>query len=139
MAGKISAKGAVITLDNAAGSAQTISTDVESYEIEWAVGAEEVTGFGDGSGNFVPGLPVASITLNLFYDTTATTGAWTVVRAIIGHATSKTVSITPEAGLAFSGEFMCAGVNVVGDAKGSPAKLGAVKFMPMGAVAAAWA
>ena len=139
MAGKVSAKGAVIALDDSGGSPQTISTDVESYEIQYEVDTVEVTGENEGSHNFIAGQKVIGVTLNLYWNTTATTGAWTVVRGIIGSATSKTLSITPEpAGLALSGEFMCSGVQIKGDPK-SDIKLGAVKFLVMGSTAPAWA
>ena len=136
---KISAKGAAISLDDSTGSARVISTDVESYEIQYAVDPVEVTGMGEGSHNFIPGQLVVGVTLNLFWNAAATTGAWTVVRGIIDSSTSKTLSITPESGgLALSGEFMCDGVSV----SGSPAadiKLGAVHFSVMDGVAPGWA
>jgi len=136
---KISAKGAVITLDDSGGSARTISTDVESYEIQYAVDPVEVTGMNEGSHNFIPGQLVVGVTLNLFWNAAATTGAWTVVRGIIASSTSKTLAITPESGgLTLSGEYMCDGVTVTG----SPAtdiKLGAVHFSVMDGVAPAWA
>lgn len=139
MAGKVSAKGAVIALDDSAGTPRTISTSVESYEIEYAVDEVEVTGMNEGSHNFTPGQLVIGVTLNVLWDTTATTGAWTVIRGIIGSTSSKTLSITPESGaVALSGEFMCTGVSISGD-PGSAIKLGAVKFVVMGSTAPAWA
>ena len=139
MAGKVSAKGAVIAVDDAAGTARTISADVESYEIEYAVEPQEVTGFGEGSKNYIPGQRVIGITLNVFWNTTASTGATTVINGIIAATTSKTVTITPEdSATALSGEFMCDGVTVGGEAAGSPIKLGAVHFSVMGATAPTW-
>lgn len=136
---KVSAKGCVIAVDDSGGTARTISTDVESYEIQFAVDPIEVTGLNEGSHNFIPGLPVIGVTLNLYWNALATTGAWTVIRGIIGSSTSKTITITPESGgLALSGEFMCDGVQITG----SPAtdiKLGAVHFSVMGSTAPAWA
>jgi hypothetical protein len=136
---KVSAKNAVIALDDSAGTARTVSTDVESYEIQYAVDPIEVTGMSEGSHNFIPGQLVIGVTLNLFWNGAATTGAWTVVRGIIANATSKTLAITPEVGgLTLSGEYMCDGVSITG----SPAtdiKLGAVHFSVMGATAPAWA
>ena len=139
MAGKISAKGAVIVLDDSGGSGQTISTDVESYEIQYATDVVEVTGMNEGSHNFIPGQKIIGVTLNLYWNSTASTGAWTVVRGIIGSTTSKTLAITPESGsVTLSGEYMCDGVQITG----SPAadiKLGAVHFSVMGSTAPAWA
>lgn len=136
---KVSAKGAVITLDDSAGTPRTISTDVESYEIQYAVDEVEVTGMNEGSHNFIAGQNIIGVTLNLSWNSAATTGAWTVVRGIIGSTTSKTLTIQPEGtGLTLTGEYMCAGVTVTG----SPAadiKLGAVKFNVMGSTAPTWA
>lgn len=138
MAGKVSAKGAVITLDDSGGSPQTISGDVESYEVQYAVDVVEVTGMNEGSHNFIPGQKIIGVTLNLYWNTTATTGAWTVVKGIIGAAASKTLSITPEAAAtALSGEYMCDGVSITGN-PGSDIKLGAVHFSVMGATAPTW-
>ena len=139
MAGKVSAKGAVILLDDSAGTPRTISTGVESYEIQYAVDELEVTGMNEGSHNSAPGQLIIGVTLNIFWDSTATTGAWTVIRGIIGSTTSKPLSITPESGsVALSGEYMCTGVSISGD-PASPIKLGAVKFSVMGSTAPAWA
>jgi hypothetical protein len=136
---KVSAKGAVIALDDSAGTPRTISTDVESYEIQYAVDPVEVTGMNEGSHNFIPGQLIIGVTLNLYWNGAATTGAWTVVRGIIGSSTSKTLSITPESGgVALSGEYMCTGVTITGSPS-TDIKLGAVKFEVMGSTAPAWA
>ena len=136
---KVSAKGAVIALDDSAGTARTISTDVESYEIQYAVDPIEVTGMNEGSHNFIPGQLVVGVTLNLYWNAAATTGAWTVVRGIIGSSTSKTLTITPEAGgVALGGEYMCDGVSITGSPS-TDIKLGAVHFSVMGSTAPSWA
>jgi hypothetical protein len=112
---------------------------VQSFEIQQEAGPVEVTGFGDGSKNFVPGLPVIGITLDLLYNAAATTGATTVLRGILNHATSKTVSIKPEStGLTLSGEFLLDSFTT----KGSPdgvLTIGSVHFSVMGSVIPAWA
>jgi hypothetical protein len=131
---KISAKNAIITVDDSTGSPQIISGDVDSYTLQYDVDAPEVTGFGEGSHNFVPGMPVVGITLNVFWNSAATTGATTVLKGIVGNSTSKTVSVQPEGtGLALSGEFMLVGIEVTGTPK-DPIKMGACKFVVMGAV-----
>ena len=136
---KISAKGAAISLDDSTGSARVISTDVESYEIQYAVDPVEVTGMTEGSHNFIPGQKVIGVTLNLFWNAAATTGAWTVVRGIIDSSTSKTLAITPESGgVALTGEYMCDGVSIIGS-PASDIKLGAVHFSVMDGTAPAWA
>lgn len=136
---KVSAKGAVIAVDDSGGSPRTISSDVKSYEIEYAVDPLEVTGFGDGSKNYVPGQKVIGVTLDIFWNSAATTGAFTVLNAIIGQATSVTLSITPESGgPAFSGEFMCDGITPKGEVNGV-IELGSVHFSVSGATAPSWA
>jgi hypothetical protein len=139
MSGKISAKGAVITLDDSGGTPRNISTDVDSYEINQDAGAIEVTGFTEGSQNFVPGLPIQSVKLNVLYNSLATTGAWTVIKSILGSSTGKTLSVTPESGgQAFSVEVMLKALPV----KGTPAgriDMGSVEFLVMGPTAGAWA
>jgi hypothetical protein len=136
---KISAKGAAISVDDSGGSPQVISSDVKSFEIEYAIDPLEVTGFGDGSKNFTPGQKVIGVTLDVFWNAAATTGAFTVLKGILGQATSVTVSITPEiGGLAFSGEFMCDGITPKGEVNGV-IELGSVHFSVMGSTAPAWA
>lgn len=136
---KVSAKGAVIIVDDSGGTPRTISSDVKSFEIEYAADPLEVSGFGDGSKNFTPGMKVIGLTLDVFWNGAATTGAFTVLSGIIGSATSVTVSITPESGgLAFSGEFMCDGITPKGEVSGV-IELGSVHFSVMGSTAPAWA
>ena len=136
---KQSAKGAVILVDNAAGSPQNVSVDCVSYDIQYAADAIEVTGFTEGSHNFTPGLKIIGINLEFLWNTAATTGSMTVLYPIVGHATSKTVSVQPEgSGLALSGEFMLESIAPSGT-PGGAIKLGTAKFVVMGAVAPAWA
>lgn len=140
---KKSAKGATITVDNASGTPQDISTSVFSYEIKDMVNPEDVTGFGDGVVNYVPGQYTGEVTLDIWYDYitgSILTGATSVIQGIIGSAVSRTVTIRPEAsGLAYSGEFLADGITVSGDAQGSPIKLGSVTFKPFGTTRPTWA
>ena len=139
MAGKISAKGAVIIIDDSAGTPRTISSDVTSFELEQDAGKLDVTGFGDASKNFIPGLPVYGVTLNVLWDSTATTGSWTVLKSILNSSTSKTVAITPEVGgQTLSGEFMLDALPVKGTPDGV-LEIGSVHFSVMGSTAPAWA
>lgn len=133
---KASAKGCVISLDDSAGTPRAISTYVKSYEIEQDAGKIEMTGFTDGMVNYIPGLPVYGVTLDLYWDAvTADVASFTVLRGIFGSSTSKTLSITPESGgPAFSGEFMLDALPVKGTPNGS-IDIGTVHFSPMGTVA----
>lgn len=135
---KFSAKGAVITIDNAAGSPQTVSTDIISFDIEEDAGAIEVTGFGDGSKNFIPGMPVKGITFEFLYDTATTSGATTILRGILNSTSSKTVTIKPEsAGQTLTGEFMLDALSTSGTPAGE-LKHGSAHFSVMGTTAPAW-
>ena len=136
---KLSAKNAVIIVDDSAGSPQTISSDCVSYEIQYAVNPIEVTGFTEGSQNYIPGLKIVGVTVEALWNSAATTGAMTVLQGIVGAAASKTLSIKPESGgLTLSGEFMLEGIAVSGSPT-SAITLGSCKFSVMGAVAPAWA
>ena len=136
---KLSGSGAVITLDNAGGTPQTISSDVKQYTIEYKYPPQSVQGFGEPD-NFIPGALVVGVTLNCWYNALATSGVWTVVKEILNSATPKSLTLKPEAaGLTLSGEYMCDGVSISADATGKPLELGAVHFSPMGTVSPSWA
>jgi hypothetical protein len=138
---KMSGKAAIVSLDDSAGSPQLITHDVSSYEIEWKYPPMEVTGMTEPL-NYIPGALVTGVTLNLFWNSAATLGAWTVVKGIVNSSSSKTISITPEGTgtvNVFSGEFMCDGVTLSADASpGKPLMLGAVHFSPMGTTSPTW-
>lgn len=133
---KVSAKGAVITLDDSTSTARTISSDVDSYEFTWNYPPQEVTGFGDGSNNFIPGLLASGVTLNVFWNTAADTGAYTVIKSILGDTASHALVITPESGgPVWTGEVMCNGITVSGQASGPAIRMGSVQFSIVGAAA----
>ena len=138
MAGKVSAKNAVITLTDPT-VARTISTSVRSFTINESSGMVDVTGFTDGGQNFVPGLPVHDVTLDLIYDSTASTGVMTVLRAIRTAGTACTLTIKPETtGLTLT--FVCFpdSIPVTATPAGS-LDIGSVKFVQMGSTAGSWA
>lgn len=136
---KYSAKGAVITIDNAAGSPQDVSTDITSFEIQQDAGIIDVTGFKDGSKNFIPGLPVTGITFEFLYDTHTTSGATVILKGILNSSTSKTVTIKPEsAGETLSGEFLLDALTTKGTPDGS-LQHGTCHFSVMGTTAPSWA
>jgi len=136
---KFSAKGAVVTIDNAAGSPQDVSTDVTSFEIQQDAGILDVTGFSDGSKNFVPGLPITGITFEFLYDTHTTSGATTILKGILNSSTSKTVTVKPEsAGQTLSGEFLLDALTTKGTPDGS-IQHGTCHFSVMGSTAPSWA
>lgn len=128
--GKIAAKGCVITLEDSASAAQTISSDVTSYEIQYAVDVVEVTGMSDTVHNSIPGNAVIGVTLNCLWNTTASTGAFTVLKGILGFAEGRALTITPESGgPILTGDFMVDGFTVSGS-PGGAIQMGAVHFTP---------
>lgn len=136
---KMSAKSAAIFIDSSGGSLQNLSADCNSFEIEQDAGAVEVTGFGEGSKNYIPGLPVIGITFNFMYNSATTSGAGTILKGILNSTTSKTVTVQPEAGAtSFSGEFMLDALTVKGTPDGI-LELGTAHFSVMGGTAPAWA
>jgi hypothetical protein len=133
---KVSAKGAVITLEDSTSTARTISSDVDSYDLPWTYPPQEVTGFGDGSANFIPGLLNTGATLNIFYNAAANTGAYTVCKSILGDTASHVLTITPESGGAvWTGEVMCDGITLSGTPGGPAIRMGSVHFSIMGSAA----
>ena len=128
---KISAKGAVIVINS-----QTIA-DVDSYNVTYEAPAIDVTCFSDGAHNFVGGMPVREMTMDILWNTAATTGAYTVLQPLVG--TNTVVTITPEATKsAFSGTFLVVGIYPQADPS-SAIKLGTVKFVPGTSTAPTWA
>jgi hypothetical protein len=138
MAGKISAKNAVISVDDSTGGLQNISKDCVSFEIEQDAGKLDITGFTEGSVNFIPGMPVYGVKLDVKWNSTATTGARTVLQGIFLSTTSKTVTVVPEVGgQGFSGEFMLDALPVSGTPVGDLV-IGSVHFSVFGATAPTW-
>lgn len=133
---KVSAKGCAITLEDSTSTARNIASDVDTYEITYQYPPQEVTGFGDGSNNFIPGLLATGVTLNCMWNNDATSGAYVVIKSILGDTASHVLTITPESGgPAWTGEVMCDGIAPSGSAGGSAIRLGSVHFSVMGAAA----
>ena len=137
MAGKISAKGAVIVVDDSSGTPQTLSADCISFELEQDAGKVEVTGFTNTSKNYIPGLPVYGITHDIMFNSAATTGAWTVLKGIFMSTSSKTVMVVPEAGSVWTGEYMLDALPVKGKPDGV-LEIGSVHFSTFGSTGSAW-
>lgn len=68
------------------------STYANAYEGTLDVGKIDVTGFGDASQNFILGVPRGNLTVNMFWDTTATTG----IHAVLSSLPTGVVSVMPE-------------------------------------------
>jgi hypothetical protein len=138
VAGKSSAKSAVITLSDPT-TPRTISGDVQSFSIEHSAGLIDITGFNEGGQNFIPGLPVHSVTLDLLYNNTTTTGAWTVMRAIQTAGTACTLTIKPDpTGLTLTLICFPESFNLSATPDSS-LSMGSIRFVQMGATAGSWA
>lgn len=68
------------------------STYGTAFDTSQSAGMVDVTGFTDGGKNFIPGLPSASLNIQMLWDTTATVGATAVLAAF----PSGNVSLLPE-------------------------------------------
>ena len=137
---KLSGKSANIMVDDSAGTQRDISSDVISYTLPDSVDKLEVTGFGEGSHNFIAGLPVWEITLDVIYNTSSTSGAFVVLQGIMGASSSKTVTIKPEGsgtGKTLAGEFMLESITPQAAVNGD-IKMGTAKFAVMGGTAPTW-
>lgn len=83
---KISSKNGVIVIGG-----YLLSTFSSSFDTEMAVEAIEVTGFGDGCKNYIPGVKEGKITLNVLWDS----AVGSVHTAIYDHG-DKHVTLIPE-------------------------------------------
>lgn len=131
---KVSAKGAVITLNS-----QDLSKYISSYEIEWAQQVDEVTGFTDGWKNYLAGVPMAGLTLDFFWQTTAdANNVYITLKTLMG--TPATCSIVPEAGgPSFSGTFFCDGIKPAGQASSGAITMTGVHLSASGTTIATFA
>ena len=86
---KASAKDGIVLVNGYA-----LSTYALNYEANADVSKLDTTGFTDGCQNFIPGLPTANITTELFWDIDAD-NTWTALHTI---GTTGQVSILPQGG-----------------------------------------
>jgi hypothetical protein len=84
---KLSGKNALILIGG-----YSLSTYASAYEITQDAGAIEVTGFSDGSKNFIPGLPSAKMAIDMMWDSTA----GSVHTALAAASSTGIVTIAPE-------------------------------------------
>lgn len=88
MAGKVSSRNATVLVGG-----YVLSPMAFSYEASGpSVDPIDVTGFGDGSQNYIPGQLTSGMTCNFYWDQTATTGANVALRPL----GNKAVTIIPE-------------------------------------------
>jgi hypothetical protein len=91
---KVSAKNAIILVGG-----YNLSTYFTTYEVAENAAPIDVTGFTDGSNNYIPGLMSGSITGNAIWDNTTDT-SYPVLKSYTGTTTDGSVTILPEGGTA---------------------------------------
>ena len=82
-----------VYIDNGAGAPQDVSADIDSVEIPDEYGSLDVTGFGEGAVNSIPGMPNLPIRMTGHFNPAATTGLFTVLKSIAGLYQSSTVTV----------------------------------------------
>lgn len=132
-----------VYIDDSSGAAQDVSNDIESVDIPDEYGELDVTGFGEGSDNSMPGMPSFPVEITGMFNPTATTGLFTVLKGIVGGYTARTLTVQVGQNAApttgdpeFEGEFWCSKMNVSATPKGKVALT--ASFRVSGSVAPAW-
>lgn len=132
-----------VQIDDSGGTQRDVSADVESVEIPLEYGEVEVTGFGEGGENSIPGMPKDSVRIRGKFNPAATTGLYTVAKGILGSYTSKTVDIRVGQNAApttgdpkFSGEFWLKSMNISMTPQG--AVMLDLEFLQFGSALATW-
>ena len=128
-------KWVVIILDDSGATARTITNDVTAINgLPLNYGKVEVGGFGQDM-SYLLGRGDSEITLTVHASPTATTGAHTVIKGIVGGNTGRTLTIQIGANAApttgdpeFEGEVVCVSYNVTPDLNG--AVMGEAVFAP---------
>ena len=126
---KKSAKDAIILIGG-----YNLSTYFTSYEVTQTAGAIDVTGFGDGAVNHIPGMFGATITGNVLWDN-VTAKSTPAMISYAGTTTDGSITILPEGGTAgypsLSLPFTQGGITVSGSPAGSIG-LGSINFSAYG-------
>jgi hypothetical protein len=98
-----------LSVDDSAGSLKDISTSVLSFDVSTPRGSADITGLDKSAIEKLLLLSDGTVTLNLQYDPTATTGSHTVFRTMSSSSAARTVTIlinsTPTATLTM--EMIC--------------------------------
>lgn len=122
--GKTNAKHIRVKLDDMVPTLRDISAGVSQVSGTGLTYAEQdVTAYSDGVVNFTLGFPSAEIDLSGPIDNLATTGSYTVIKAIVGDQTiTHTLEVqfgiraAPATGDPnFSGEYYCSSLKLNGD------------------------
>jgi hypothetical protein len=140
---KLAGRWIKVLLDDTTPTARDISGDVESVDIDDGYGELDVTGFGDGSENSIPGMPTFNVELTCHFNPAATTGVYTVVKGIVGAYSGHTLTVQQGQNAApttgdpeFEGEYWCSGMKFSSDPKGKTTLT--VSLRVYGSTAPAW-
>jgi hypothetical protein len=116
---KLAGRWLKVLLDDGTGNPQDISNDLDSINIPNEFGEIDVTGFGDGAENSMPGLSNFSVEITGTFNPAAGNGLFTVLKAINGVYEGHTLTVqvgqnaAPTSGdPEFEGEFWCQKMNV---------------------------
>lgn len=116
---KLAGRWIKVLLDDDGGTPRDISNDLESIDIPNEFGEIDVTGFGDGAENSMPGLSNFSVEGSGTFNPAADTGLYTVLKDINGVYSGHTLTVqvgqnaTPTNGdPEFEGEFWCQKMNI---------------------------
>lgn len=140
MAGKSNARWIRVSVDDAAGTARDISTDVRDVNIPIEHAESDVTGYSDGVVNVTLGHASHNVEMTGVFNNTASTGAYTVLSGIVGHV-SSTKTVTVQIGInaapttgdpEYEGEFYCSAFKINGDLTWD------ASFRPASSTAPAW-
>lgn len=135
---KVSAKSAVILLEDSTGGEHNISSDTLTYDIQYQNETPEVTGFGDGSHNFINGQRVIAVTLECLFNPASSSDCYWIMKSLYETGNAGTLTVTPESGQNLVGEFILTNMQLSGMAGGDAIKIGSVNFAVSGATAPTW-
>ena len=135
---KVSAKNAVIQLTDSTGGADNISADTLTYDIQYSNDTPEVTGFGNGSHNFIIGQRVVAVTLECLFNPASSSDCYYIFKGLYETGVVTELIITPESGQNLKGNFYLTSFNMSGAAGGDAIKICSVTFAVAGATAPDW-
>lgn len=101
-------KGAAFKIDDSAGVLQTLTSYVDSIEINNTSDTAETTTMGAEAKTYLSGQTDGTISVSGKYDSTASTGPDVVLNGLLGKETTSTFEVGPEGGgsgkVKYSGE-----------------------------------
>ena len=89
-------KNAVFKIDNAAGTLQTLTTFVDSVDLNQTVDTAESTTMGAEAKTYLSGQSDGTVSISGKYDSTASTGPDVILNGLVGLETTSTFEYGPE-------------------------------------------